>query len=130
MQMTQKFAAFTAGRRLHWIILVGILRAPMSFFDTTPLGRIINRFAKDIDAVDGSLPSSFSQVLTTLITVTVTLTILVYGSWFAVIELIPLALLFAFIQVRFSCYRHILMSRCLSSVCTYHLHDNFAVSTQ
>lgn len=105
MQITQKFAAFTAGRRLHWIILIGILRAPMSFFDTTPLGRIINRFAKDIDAVDGTLPSSFSQALTTLITVIVTLNILIYGSWLAILELIPLALLFAFIQVRFSSYR-------------------------
>ncbi|CAF0741409.1 unnamed protein product [Adineta ricciae] len=128
MQMIQKLAAFAAGRRLHWIILVGILRAPMSFFDTTPLGRIINRFAKDIDAVDGTLPSSISQVLTTLITVIVTITILIYGSWFAIIELIPLALLFAFIQrVYVSSSRQL---RRLDSVTRSSIFANFSETIQ
>ena len=99
MQLGLKLAAYIAGRKLHWIILIGVFHAPMSFFDTTPVGRIINRFAKDIDSVDTALPNAFSQSLTTLITVTATLMILIYGSWFAIIELIPLTILFAYIQV-------------------------------
>lgn len=31
---------------LHQSMLTGILRSPMAFFDVTPLGRILNRFAK------------------------------------------------------------------------------------
>lgn len=99
IQLIQKLAAYTAGRHLHWLILNGTLRAPVSFFDTTPIGRIINRFSKDIDSVDTTLPQAFSQLLTTLITVITTLIILIYGSWFAILQLIPLAIVFAYIQV-------------------------------
>lgn len=34
---------------LHFRMLQRILRAPLSFFDVTPSGRIVNRFAKDVD---------------------------------------------------------------------------------
>ncbi|KAG6416777.1 hypothetical protein SASPL_124215 [Salvia splendens] len=38
--------------RLHNAMLDSILRAPMVFFHTNPLGRIINRFAKDLGDID------------------------------------------------------------------------------
>ncbi|CAF0998002.1 unnamed protein product [Rotaria magnacalcarata] len=98
MQFFVYFAAYAASRKLHSSILFGVLRAPMAFFDTTPIGRIINRFAKDIDAIDSSLPSSFSSSFSTLIAVLITIIILIYGSWFAVFALVPLAILFSFIQ--------------------------------
>ena len=37
-----------AARKLHESMLYHVLRAPMSFFETTPIGIIINRFSQDI----------------------------------------------------------------------------------
>lgn len=46
---------------LHKLLLTGVLHQPMDFFDTTPKGRILARFAKDIDTVDNVLGWRFSN---------------------------------------------------------------------
>nr|AIU41637.1 ABC transporter family protein [Hevea brasiliensis] len=63
-----------AARRLHDAMLNSILRAPMVFFHTNPLGRIINRFAKDLGDIDRNVApfvnmflGQVSQLLSTFI---------------------------------------------------------------
>lgn len=49
-------AAITASTNLHRLMLNAIMRAPLSFFDTTPAGRLLNRFGRDLDQLDVQLP--------------------------------------------------------------------------
>ncbi|KAL1335647.1 hypothetical protein HN51_030120 [Arachis hypogaea] len=63
-----------AARRLHEAMLHSILRAPMVFFHTNPLGRVINRFAKDLGDIDRNVApfvnmflGQVSQLLSTFV---------------------------------------------------------------
>ncbi|XP_069463152.1 ATP-binding cassette sub-family C member 12-like [Ambystoma mexicanum] len=49
-------ATLKASSVLHDKVFYKILQSPMSFFDTTPTGRLMNRFSKDMDEVDVRLP--------------------------------------------------------------------------
>lgn len=48
--------ALRAGRHLHSKLLENIMRLPLKFFDTTPVGRIISRFSNDFESLDTELP--------------------------------------------------------------------------
>ncbi|KAJ7164009.1 ABC protein [Mycena crocata] len=51
------FLTMAAAKNLHHNSVHNILYAPMSFFDTIPMGRIIGVFGKDIDTIDNLLSS-------------------------------------------------------------------------
>ena len=49
-------STLNGANKLHHYMLCNILRSPMSFFETTQQGRILNRFGKDVDVLDTTMP--------------------------------------------------------------------------
>ena len=45
-----------ASYSLHNSMLHAVVRAPILFFDQNPIGRVLNRFAKDVGCIDDQLP--------------------------------------------------------------------------
>eukprot|EP00183_Erythrolobus_madagascarensis_P000582 CAMPEP_0185848574 /NCGR_PEP_ID=MMETSP1354-20130828/3399_1 /TAXON_ID=708628 /ORGANISM="Erythrolobus madagascarensis, Strain CCMP3276" /LENGTH=1448 /DNA_ID=CAMNT_0028548985 /DNA_START=55 /DNA_END=4401 /DNA_ORIENTATION=+ len=59
------FAALRASRTIHSRCYNSVTHAPMEFFDTTPIGRIIARFSRDVAGLDTQVPQSWQQFLNT-----------------------------------------------------------------
>lgn len=73
-----------------------VLRAPMSFFDTTPLGRITNRFSKDIDVMDNNLTDSMRMYLLMLGQIIATIGLILAYYYYFVAAMVPLMIAFVF----------------------------------
>lgn len=88
-----------AARKLHANLLTNKLLTPQSFFDTTPLGRIINRFSKDIYVIDEALPSTVLMFLTTFFVSLSTMIVIVSTTPIFAVVIVPLAFIYVFVQV-------------------------------
>ncbi|KAG0332063.1 hypothetical protein BG004_001399, partial [Podila humilis] len=71
-------APLQASKVIHENLLLKVIRLPMAFFDTTPQGRVLNRFSNDISSVDEDLPETFLSFLACLFQVVGTLALLCF----------------------------------------------------
>lgn len=62
-ELMVRWGCLVAAMNLHKALLYGMLHAPLAFFDQTPSGRILARFAKDIDVLDITLPESIKWLI-------------------------------------------------------------------
>ena len=84
---------------LHRQLLVNVLHSSLSFFDTTPVGRVLNRFAKDVDVIDNALAGKLSAWLGCTMKVVSSISVLSFVTPQILATIVPLVVLYAFIQV-------------------------------
>ena len=145
-----------ASSKLHKYMLYNILRSPMSFFDMTPIGRILNQFSRyvwifsiylslvlsgnlqhsmpglkriplcttfiglnilhcrDIETIDNILPNLLRSWINNFFLVISTIVVISYSTPVFLSVVIPLGLLYNFIQVR-----HLQQCVCVTSNVRY-----------
>jgi len=83
-------AGIVASRTFHDSLFSAVIYAPMVFFDTTPLGRVMARFSKDMDAIDFNLASQLGMLAMTIFLIIGSLASIILATpWFAV-AVVPL----------------------------------------
>ena len=86
-----------AGRALHERALVGVCGSPVAFFDTTPLGRIINRFSSDLQTIDVQLRMVTQMLLLSLFSIGGALGAIAVASPYVLLAAAPLC--FVYVRV-------------------------------
>ena len=87
-----------ASKRLHANMLHNVWRSPMEFFDTTPVGRILNRFSSDISICDTVLAQFISQLLSYTALFISSVVVFMTVVWWFVVFMIPASVAFVVIQ--------------------------------
>ncbi|BFZ17907.1 hypothetical protein BsWGS_20945 [Bradybaena similaris] len=90
--------AIKASRVLHIGILSNVIRSPMSFFDTTPSGRIVNRFSKDLDTLDIMVPMLIGMFLNCMFQTASTLLVISFSTPMFLAVVVPLLIFYYFVQ--------------------------------
>ncbi|KAK4204424.1 P-loop containing nucleoside triphosphate hydrolase protein [Triangularia verruculosa] len=92
------FCSIEASRKLHERMATAIFRSPMSFFDVTPAGRILNRFSSDIYRVDEVLARTFNMLFNNLAKSGFTLVVISITIPPFTALIIPLGAMYIYIQ--------------------------------
>jgi ATP-binding cassette subfamily C (CFTR/MRP) protein 1 len=89
--LLQVLCAIRCSKRMHDGSFAALMRAPMSFFEQTPQGRILNIFTRDINTIDDVLVRVFSGFFRTLTSVIGVIGVIAFGAPIVLIPIIPLA---------------------------------------
>ena len=82
---------------LHDKMIVAILQAPLLFFDTNPVGRILNRFSKDVGCMDELLPKTFLTSLQLILFLLSTILVPAVANFWVLFIIVPLSLMGVYI---------------------------------
>uniref|UniRef100_A0A8D0C184 ATP binding cassette subfamily C member 8 n=1 Tax=Salvator merianae TaxID=96440 RepID=A0A8D0C184_SALMN len=96
-----EWTGLKVAKKLHSVLLNKIILAPMRFFETTPLGSILNRFSADCNTIDQHIPATLECLSRSTLLCLSALAMISYVTPVFLIALVPLAVMCYFIQKYF-----------------------------
>ncbi|NXQ53258.1 MRP1 protein, partial [Anthoscopus minutus] len=96
--MVVSIGGIFASRHLHHNLLHNVLRSPMSFFERTPSGNLVNRFSKEIDTIDSTIPPIIKMFMGSTFNVIGACIIILLATPIAAVIIPPLGLVYLFVQ--------------------------------
>ena len=97
-QLVSAFSGLRAAARIHARMFIALLGAPLSFFDTTPSGRLLNLFTADIKAIDETLITQLSGSLSLIFMMLAVIGTVVSVVPVVIVPLIPLFWFYGWVQ--------------------------------
>jgi ABC-type multidrug transport system fused ATPase/permease subunit len=101
-QLGMSYRSAAASQKIHDSLMEKTMHAPLSFFETNPIGRILNRFTSDIDVLDVKIPMLLRQFLSCLCMIIGTLCVIAAITPIFLASLIPIMMIFIFLQIFFT----------------------------
>jgi len=89
-----------ASRVIFLLLISNVLRLPMSFHDTTPRGRLLNRISDDMADIDYVVPFTLRSMLNVILQALFSFGIIVANLHMFVVVVLPLGIIFLIIQVQ------------------------------
>ncbi|PIO70932.1 ABC transporter, ATP-binding protein [Teladorsagia circumcincta] len=87
--VSSTFGGVRASLALHHPLVTALMRAPLSFFEETPLGRILNRLVGDIDIIDRPLPINIRLVVDSLMHIAMILVVISVSMPAYIVFIVP-----------------------------------------
>ncbi|XP_072323665.1 ATP-binding cassette sub-family C member 9-like isoform X3 [Scyliorhinus torazame] len=90
-----------ASKYLFTNLLQNITTLPLRFFETTPVGRILNRFSSDFKTIDDQIPTNLEHLMWHIMMCLSAIVINIIVTPFFLLPVIPLLVLYYFLQMYF-----------------------------
>ncbi|GFO38358.1 multidrug resistance-associated protein 1 [Plakobranchus ocellatus] len=88
----------SASQRLHSAMLTSIFHQSVAFFETTPSGRILNRFSREVDVLDVLFARQLWTVLHTFLSLVITVVIISYTTPIFLVVIPPILIVYIMVQ--------------------------------
>ena len=92
------FFLVRAAKNMHDQLIGRVMKFPMAFFDTTPSGRVINRFSRDTETIDIILPGIIIQFLGCIASICTTLAVVCAATGWFTLAIPPIVFMYVSIQ--------------------------------